>query len=399
MLRKAVEDIRAALPHTDIVLVQPTALLSVSPNNYINKGAYATIAEAAQAKSEVLYELYEELRGEWPNVSVLSLQDDVYGRLAVPSSPLMADELHRAEEPFIDALVKLIGNPIPLHTALARRANEQNLSAPWTIYPRAVEDNAYFYPIASDMVLSVNGQGSNYFDVGTVSAAKLSGLARTGDILLAGGQLVFAINNAAISTPTVMRITGVTVPANNLLVGAKVQLFRSKYGLVEAARPYFDNVRDFPYRRHVSLTYAGANIFTWNTSLDDGIVTRATPFINPAQYQITTSDVMVFPDGRVVPLTGATITPNTNFGMRVDLPGVDFSAYVNGHAFVFGNHPYEDDASLLTGTVTGLQTTVAAVSATTRSAGQIPVATRGRRLSTRSTAVLLGRTRWATHSR
>lgn len=90
MLIDTVNQIRSSLPNADVVLRMPNSLLSedVSGMGFVQPNANA------QAYTDILRNSYLRLENQWPNVVVLDTQDLVFGTQALPSSPLMFDQLH-----------------------------------------------------------------------------------------------------------------------------------------------------------------------------------------------------------------------------------------------------------------------------------------------------------------
>lgn len=95
----AVDTLRAALPNADIALVVPNSLLSTDPGatGYVTSAGIftgMTLAQAAQAATDIMWGAYMSLRRRWPNVIVIDTQTDIYGRTCPATSAMMLDILH-----------------------------------------------------------------------------------------------------------------------------------------------------------------------------------------------------------------------------------------------------------------------------------------------------------------
>lgn len=94
-IEACVERILNGLPDTDVVLRVPNIFLTTdsgsgSPFNFVSPQT----PEACQAYTDMLWGAYMSFEGAWPNVVVADLQTAVFGRTAVASSPLMANQIH-----------------------------------------------------------------------------------------------------------------------------------------------------------------------------------------------------------------------------------------------------------------------------------------------------------------
>jgi hypothetical protein len=57
-------------------------------NTYIQQGSYASLAEAAQAQTTILYQAYKELEFYWSDVLLFDTQNIIYGKKQFPSPSL-----------------------------------------------------------------------------------------------------------------------------------------------------------------------------------------------------------------------------------------------------------------------------------------------------------------------
>jgi lysophospholipase L1-like esterase len=147
-LISAVDGIRAGVPDADVVLRMPNSLLSLDINGY----GYVKPNNKAQAYSTLLRNAYKRLENHWDNVVVLDTQDRIFGRASRPSSVNMSDQLHPSSAGYIllsKVLVELIGQKQPYDTAKADKALASNPSAPYTLYPRAVENPKHYDLVAT----------------------------------------------------------------------------------------------------------------------------------------------------------------------------------------------------------------------------------------------------------
>jgi len=188
-----INKIRAALPNTDIVLRMPNSFLTSNAGGFIQQGSYPSIAVAAQAQSDTLYQAYKELDNYWDNVPLLNTQDLIFGRTALATSNLMTDGIHPVYSPIISELVKIVGYKQPFSLSLASNAYSVSPSTPWTVYPYVFEDSTRFTKITEGILT----QTGTYFDL-NVGADSL-GITnyQTGDIIVYGSQ--YAVLNSTFS--------------------------------------------------------------------------------------------------------------------------------------------------------------------------------------------------------
>ena len=172
LITKAVNRIRAVLPACDIVLWGPNSFLADDPTG--SALVSPAIAVAAQAYSTLLYGAYEQLKNVWPNVLVLQKQDifgktcQTYAALGGSGLSAMSDQLHPslgAQTQMADWLAPQIGFKKPFNAQRANLARVGNPTAPYTIYPREVEDPAFYDVIAQANWLGQgNASGNDYMD-------------------------------------------------------------------------------------------------------------------------------------------------------------------------------------------------------------------------------------------
>lgn len=174
----AINILRAALPSTDFALVIPNSLLSTDPtaSGYVtltNAFAGMTLAQAAQAITDIMWNAYMSLRNRWPNVIVIDLQTGIYGRTCQPTSVYMADILHPVNTPVHAQLVSNFlagywGYRAPFDPVLSAAAWASNPSNPWTVYSRAIEDPNHCTLIVGE-AFGINDLKSGRYSNGTLN--------------------------------------------------------------------------------------------------------------------------------------------------------------------------------------------------------------------------------------
>ncbi|MGJ7506774.1 SGNH/GDSL hydrolase family protein [Variovorax sp. GT1P44] len=141
-LREAVTRLQANLPNCDIVLWTPNSLLTTDEDGY----GWMVPLSAAQEYTDVMWNAYESLKGEFKNVLHLDKQA-IFGRTALPSHPLMYDTLHPNNDGNVASFLQLVPyltpDPIGIDQTASAAAWAANPDKPWTLYPRALEDTRY----------------------------------------------------------------------------------------------------------------------------------------------------------------------------------------------------------------------------------------------------------------
>ena len=230
LLRDAVDRIRTGAPKADIVLRMPNSLLSSDVGGY----AYVQPNSSAQAYSTILRNAYLRLENQWSNVVVLDTQDSVFGRDSLPSSTYMADQLHPSATGYVllaKVLVDVIGPKQPFDPKLADAARKLKPSAPYSVYPRAVEDPKYYELVATGRWdgSSVVGAANGYVDF--VWAHNRLGEIHCGDLLQMARDHVFVLpptcNIAPIGANTRIYNLGGTLPPITM-TGGTVNVWRAK---------------------------------------------------------------------------------------------------------------------------------------------------------------------------
>ena len=200
LLTAAVNRIRAGVPKADIVLRIPNSFLAMDVGNY----GFVQPNSSAPAYSTILRNAYMHLWDHWTNVAVLNTQDDVFGRASLASSPYMANQIHPSDAGYVALardLVGLIGMTSPYSTTQAAAALAANPSAPYTIYPRVVEDIDVYNLVATGRWVASSAQGfsNGYIDL-SWPANKASDI-HCGDLMQMDANHVFAIPPSCVVIP------------------------------------------------------------------------------------------------------------------------------------------------------------------------------------------------------
>ena len=342
---QVIEAIREGSPNSDILLRMPNSFLSVSPNGWISQSSYGSIAEAAQAYSDILYDSHKELENNYDNVVLFNSQELITGRKSLAVNSRMIDELHPKYELIVDEIAKLISDKSDkvFSEADAKIVIASNYDQPWAISKKVLDYDEYYLKVTTG---SVNGQGTTYLDINGFAYSMVSALA-SGDVMVDqyGNFLELKVGyNAVASTSTVMRVTGSVLGLDAApTFSGKVTFYRHKFNHIQSAERYLRDKKNYPYAHKV--TYAiGANgyLILGASMQDDGIVTPKMKHNVSAMMEVQNGDVIVAPGIEPYILTGATFTTFGNNQLRINVSGKDFTSY-NGlsKGFIFGNHPFE----------------------------------------------------------
>ena len=337
-----IEAIKAGSPDTSIVLRMPNSFDVPTTDFYIKQGAYASLAEAAQAQSAILYTAYKELEFYWDDVLLFNSQDLIFGRISSPTTPsfLHSDEIHPEYSIITKLLVEnFIGYKKLFKKDVAIYATGYNYASPWDQYPRVFELESDYIKLGEGQT-NAHGASYNFFSVEPYTAYDLASGYRYGDyISFAWGDLI-VLNLNSLDFNNESRVNyPVTLPANTYPNGTIVEFFRSKYNNQEINKTYLNDKTNYPYARRVKIGYASSGAFLIADLLDDDIITPITPGITAGTLEMTTDDIVVFNDGTVLTLTGATFS--LFFGGTLVTIGGSYSTYADTVAFLYSNRPYE----------------------------------------------------------
>jgi lysophospholipase L1-like esterase len=372
-----VNTIKAGSPNTEIVLRMPNSFDIPLTNTYIQQGTYASLAEAAQAQTTILYQAYKELEFYWSDVLLFDTQNIIYGKKTIsPSpSPLHTDEIHPTYFEMVDYLVdNMIGYTAPFKKELAKQSIEKSLT-PWVAYPRVFELESDFVKLGEGLTGGA-GANFNFFTTEKNKAYELVSNNRYGDYISIGqGRLVIK-NTSTLDFSNDSRVNyPITLAGNTFPTGTKVEFFRAKFDNVIINRRYLKDTKNYPYARRVKIGFANNGNFLITQLLDDGITTPITKGITAPMLELSTSDVVVFNDGTVTPLTGATFSFFSG-GRYVTKTG-NFAPYLDTVAFLYGNRSYESLIKTGTATLVAGTVTISDPNVTTSSKVQVSVKTAG----------------------
>ena len=200
LLTTAVNRIRAGVPKADIVLRMPNSFLSVDVDSY----GFVQPNASAPAYSTILRNAYMQLQDHWSNVAVLNTQDDVFGRASLTSSPYMVNQIHPSDAGYValaQDLVGLIGATVPYSSTQAAAALAADPSAPYTVYPRVVEDTDVYNLVATGRWVASSAQGfsNGYLDLSW--PGNKAGDIHCGDLMQMDANHVFAIPPMCVVIP------------------------------------------------------------------------------------------------------------------------------------------------------------------------------------------------------
>ena len=343
MLTRTVNRIRAVLPATDIVLLGPNSFLQDDPTGAALVSP--ATAAAAQSYSSLLYGAYEQLKNVWPNVLVLQKQDifgktcQTYAALGGSGLSMMSDQLHPslgAQTQMADWLAPLIGFKKPFNQQRANLARVGSPTTPYAIYPREVEDPAFYDVVAQAAWLGQgNVSGNDYMDFLFPGARYKEIL--PGDVVQMGtagavfqiplsGVTLFNLN----SNTTRFSFTGTgLLPAFS---GGTVTVYRQKYEWDATIQSYAQQLNAYPYRRRFYVAAAGSGYLRLYP-LAQNMRDPANMLLNP------NTDVIVAPGGFGA-ITGYSSVAFTSVGVwQVSKTGTDFSALASKYVWVFSTFP------------------------------------------------------------
>ena len=343
LITKAVNRVRAVLPACDIVLWGPNSFLADDPTS-AGLVSPAT-AVAAQAYSTLLYGAYEQLKNVWPNVLVLQKQD-IFGKTCQTFAALggsglsaMSDQLHPslgAQTQMGDWLAPQIGFKKPFNPQRANLARVGNPTAPYTIYPREVEDPAFYDVIAQANWLGQgNASGNDFMDFLFPGARYKEIL--PGDMVQMGtGGAVFPIPLTGVTlynlntTTTRFGFTGTGLLPS--FSGGVVTVSRQKYEWDATIQSYAQQLNAYPYKRRFYVAAAGSGYLRLYYLAQNGR-DPANMLLNP------NTDVIVGPGG-LGAITGYSVLAFASVGAwQVSKTGTDFSALAGKYVWVFSTFP------------------------------------------------------------
>ena len=344
LITKAVNRIRATLPTTDIVLWGPNSFLADDPTG----AGLVTPSGSAQAYSTLLYGAYERLKNVWPNVLVLQKQD-IFGKTCLTQAQQggaglswMSDQLHpnlTAQTQMADWLAPLIGFKKPFNQQRANLARIAVPAAPYTVYPREVEDPAYYDVVAQALWLGQGNSAPNDYMDFLFPGARYQEIL-PGDVVQMGtGGAVWQIPTSGVtvynlnSTTTRFGFTGTgLLPAFS---GGMVTVYRHKFEWDATVQSYRQQLNAYPYARRFLVPAAGSG-FLRLYPLKQNIRDPANMAINP------NTDIIVGAGGFGAITGYSTLAFPGTAAWQISKGGVDFTALKNTYVWVFSPFPQRE---------------------------------------------------------
>lgn len=348
-LIEAVNKMLKGIPGVNIVLRMPNSFLTEGTG--VVQGNYASLAEAAQAQSDIIYKAWKSLENYWDKrVQLWNSQDEIFGRTSMPTNEgMMSDQLHPSGQGYgyiVAGVINLVAPRVPFNKAKAVQSLVTSYATPWTVYERALENTDNYILVWEGRYIT---QGSTFIDAnGNSYAAK--GDIMPGDIINMSNQVIFKVGNisaapnSASETSTRITLTGSQIPANTVTSGF-VKIYRSRYNHTKAAEIFVKDT-SFTYVRRVRLSTCGNGFIRIGSSIDDGILTRKTPEVVPARYQLLTTDYIIADGEAPLQLTGASFGTQSAVISQITISG-DYTSFSNKTAYIFGKHPYENPSAEL----------------------------------------------------
>ena len=320
--------LKAAKTGNTVMMGIPNTLLSTDPGST----GYVVPLGSAQDYSDRMAGAYRALYTRRPGAYVWDTRKTLWGGDTCPAtSGAMNDILHpggTAQDDMARGFTKLVGQSMPFSQLLSDGAFGANQTAPWTTYPRAVEDSRYFTLIATGLV---QNQRAGSFDIVPDDSSTFQNC-RDNDIFFQDGITPFvgaAGTNYSYVSGVFMRV-GITAQST-LTIGKRINIYRFKgYGdpniLVRYNQP-----DTFPWRLEVKIVSAG------NSYID----VNSLEFTDNRLSNITTADTLCVVGQTAVSLATAsafTIQSATSIGasiIRISISG-SYAALSGGKGYLFG---------------------------------------------------------------
>jgi len=332
----AVELFRDALPNCAIALRMPNSFTTTNSGSYVQQGAYGTIAEACQAKSNILFEAYKQLEGYWndTDVYIYDSQNLYFGKTCMASSTVMGDGIHPNSTGYLGVFKQIFNkigfSKIALSDGLVANAMSTNYPYPELVYGR-IYDSKYFNII--EVGRWADGT-AGYIDISNLFNAYESSVnIKKGDVILVNDIYFGTVENfATVTTSTQIRITG-TYVTYSYTSGDIVTIARHKYKKNVLNFTYNQN-RSWAYKKDVRISSAGTNYL--DLTNDDGGYIPMTR----VRIDVSTDFLVIEGETAIFPLTGATITYQTATTVRIGLTG-SFSSLNAKRAVLYSNRNSE----------------------------------------------------------
>lgn len=338
--------LRAALPNTDIVYRGPNSLLTTDVGGFgyiTSTGLFAgmTLAQAAQAATDIMRGVCRSLKDYWPNVLALDFMDDLFPGTCVPTSALMNDALHpttasgvppasvggfakifdRVVEatgvaPSQSWLTQYVGQASRYNQASAVDAVAASYADAHLTYARVVENGDYELIASGAWVL----QGSGFLRF-SGDQAQIGNIA-PGDIVVQDGVTAFTLPSGASVSASGANIQlgslGAGVPTY-AQTGGIVSVWRHKYCKNVSNKPYVKDTA-YPYKQRFLISTGGAN-FIRLQAMPNGK--------DPHSFNFAAGDFLLHPDAGPIALSSATYAFNAAGVIQITVTGT--FTLVSGH--------------------------------------------------------------------
>lgn len=334
-----INQIRAAKPDCDVILRMPNSFNIPTTDVYIKQGSYASLVEAAQAQSDILYNAYLELENKWDNVVLFNTQDLIFGRTSEPmTTALHSDEIHPRYDGIIDVLVNDFIGYIPefrKEEAIAVISN--NPQTPWVDYGRVFEKEPEFIKFGEG-ILQEQGTGYTRIETKPNGAYDINGKFSYNDyISFNKGEIVVRATDIGIGNQARVDY-GQTLPTNTLENGSIVEFYKSRYNNTPLNQRYQEDTQNYPFRHKVKMGFCGTNFVRIDRFIDDDIITKKVIGSNPSDIISLSNAIIVFENQTsALSLSSASIGPVNTTQLQIgDITG-DFSAFSDQVAYVYSS--------------------------------------------------------------
>lgn len=333
-----IDYIREAMPNCDIILRMPNSFDIPTTDTYIKQGSYGSLAEAAQAQSDILYNAYLELENKWNNVVLFNSQDLIFGRVSKPTvTPLMSDEIHPVYSYMLNVLVNdFIGYLIPFRKEQAVATLETNYNSPWEDYNRVFEKEPEFIKIGEG-TLDTYGPGYVFIETDKNEAYKIvSKFSPLDYISFSKGVLIEQAYSISVGHASRINYYG-DLPENLLEIGSKVEFYKSRYNNTQVNQRYQNDTLNYPYRHKVMLGNCEEDIIRIGSFQDDDIVTKRVIGAKPSNI-VSLSDAVIVLLNLDDELDLSTATFQV-IGEQIQIDDIsgDFSQYSDTIAFIYSS--------------------------------------------------------------
>ncbi len=333
---QAVEEIREGLPDVDFILRMPNSFLIPDTDLYIKQGSYSSLAEAAQAQTDIIYNAYIELEGYWDFAILFNTQDSIFGREVKEESYIMTDELHPRYDVIVEEIIKLIRVKFEYIPKLYDRAFNVNNQEPYLIYPKSFENTERYIKIGSGIVTAY--VENSYMDV-SCDPYLIDQSSIMNDIIVIGGKYYLTNLNPSPLNDGILRYLNIS-GISSISPQTSFEVYRDKYlKSPNNIKPYFSRPISYFYKRRIRVMASGNGyIDVADMTSFDGIG-KYSPSILAKDYQLTTSDILELGNGQSIPLTNSSFSAFNN-NLRI-LKSGDYSGLSGTYGYIFGNHEYE----------------------------------------------------------